>query len=260
MEEKIKISAIIKTKNCEEKLCETLESIRDFDEIIVIDEHSSDDTIEIAKEYKAKIIYADKTNVFETLNQSINEAQNEWIFFLEENEILPQKLIFEIQNYITTPKKNKNCVSFCQKNFYLNKEIKAAYKKNIIRLFKKDFAEFKNNYSFELKTKNCKIHKIKPTSKTKNACILKFDEANITKKIINKLDINKFISKAIIEKKSSVFKKPICDFIYTYIIKGAIFDGKRGFIYATEKFIESFTLGVNILENEAKNDIRQSEK
>ena len=53
MEEKIKLSAIIKTKNNENKICETLESIKDFDEIIVIDEHSSDDTIEIAKEYKA---------------------------------------------------------------------------------------------------------------------------------------------------------------------------------------------------------------
>ena len=51
MEEKIKISAIINTKNNENRLCETLESIKDFDEIILIDEHSSDDTVEIAKEY-----------------------------------------------------------------------------------------------------------------------------------------------------------------------------------------------------------------
>ena len=51
MEEKIKVSAILKTKNNEDKLCETLESIKDFDEIIILDEHSTDDTVEIAKEY-----------------------------------------------------------------------------------------------------------------------------------------------------------------------------------------------------------------
>ena len=34
MEEKIKLTVILKTKNNEEKLCETLESIKDFDEII----------------------------------------------------------------------------------------------------------------------------------------------------------------------------------------------------------------------------------
>jgi len=255
MEEKIKLSVIIKTKNCEDKFCETLESIKDFDEVIVLDEHSLDDTVEIAKEYKAKIIYVDKNNLAIALKQSLEEAKNEWILILEENEVIPQKLIFEIQNYILNPKKNKNCVAFCIKQFYLNKEIKSAYKKNVLRLFKKEFAEFKNDYSLELKNKNSKIHKISPTYKAKNACILKFDEANISKKIINKLDINKFLSKALIEKKPSVFRKPIMEFVYWYFIKGAIFDGKRGFIYSVEKFIESFTLGVNLLEKEAKNDI-----
>lgn len=255
MEEKIKLSAIIKTKNCESKFCETLESIKDFDEIIVIDEHSVDDTVEIAKEYKAKIIYADKNNLSLALNQSLEEAKNDWILILEEDEILPQKLIFEIQNYILNPKKNKNCASFCIKRFYLNKEIKAGYQKNVLRLFKKDFAKFKNEFSLDIVAINSKIHKIRPTNKSKNACILKFDEGNISKKIINKLDINKLLSKIIIEKKPSVFRKPITEFIYWYFIKGAIFDGKRGFIYSIEKFIERFTYGVNLLENEAKHDI-----
>ena len=62
-EEKIKISAIIKTDNCEDTICDTLESIKNFDEIIVVDLHSCDDTIQIAKEYKAKIIFADKNNI-----------------------------------------------------------------------------------------------------------------------------------------------------------------------------------------------------
>ena len=48
-EEKIKISAIINTFNCEKTLCDTLESLKDLDEIVLIDFHSTDDTIEIAK-------------------------------------------------------------------------------------------------------------------------------------------------------------------------------------------------------------------
>ena len=72
-------------KNNENKLCETLESIKDFDEIIVIDEHSSDDTVEIAKEYKAKVIYADKNNLPLALNQALEESKNEWIFIINEN-------------------------------------------------------------------------------------------------------------------------------------------------------------------------------
>ena len=152
MEEKdLTITAIIKTHNCEDYLCNTLEAIKDFDEIIIVDEHSNDDTIEIAKEYKAKIIYANKNEISLGLNQAIDEAKGSWIFLLEDKEIIPQKLITKIYNYIENPKKNKFALSFNQKYFYLNKEIKAARKKNILRLFKKDYCELKNNFSIELK-------------------------------------------------------------------------------------------------------------
>ena len=255
MEEKIKVSAILKTKNNEEKLCETLESIKDFDEIIIIDEHSTDDTVEIAKEYKAKLIYADKNDFSIAQNQALSEAKNEWIFILEENEIIPQKLIFEIQNYISNPKKNKNCVSFFQKSFYLNKEIKSALTKNNLRLFKKEFAEFKNNYSLDLKLKSGKIHKIKPNRKAKNAYILKYIEADISKAILEILDKTKIKYKETDKISASIFIKPILEFIYWYLIKKAFLDGRRGFIFAKKKYIETLLLQIMILEKGYKNDL-----
>lgn len=254
MEEKIKLSAIIKTKNSENKFCETLESIKDFDEIIVLDEHSSDDTVEIAKEYKAKIIYADKNNFSLAQNQALSEAKNDWIFILEENEIIPQKLIREIQNYILNPKKKKNCVSFFIKTFYLNREIKSAKKKGILRLFKKDCAEFLNDYSTDLKLKSGKIHKIKPSVKDKNAYILKFIESDIQKEFHEILDKTKILFKDTNNKKSSVIIKPIFEFFNWYILKGAIFDGRRGFIFAKKKYFECFILEVMKLEKGIKND------
>ena len=256
MEEKIKVSVILKTKNNEEKICETLESIKDFDEIIVLDEHSADDTVEIAKEYKAKIIYADKNDFSIAQNQALNEAKNDWIFVLEENEIIPQKLVFEIQKYISNPKKNKNAVSFYQKSFYLNKEIKSALEKNILRLFKKESAEFLNDFSLELKLKSGKIHKIKPNRNAKNAYILKFIEADIIKSISDILEKTRNIYKNADKISSSVFLKPCFDFFNWYILKGAFLDGRRGFIFAKKKYIESFVLQIMILEKGAKNDLR----
>lgn len=255
MEEKIKISAILKTKNNEEKLCETLESIKDFDEIIILDEHSTDDTIEIAKEYKAKIIYVDKNDFTIAQNQALTEAKNDWIFILEENEIIPQKLIFEIQKYITNPKKNKNCASFYKKSFYLNKEIKAANEKDILRLFKKDYAVFLNDFSLKLKLKQGKIHRIKPNKKASNAYILKFIEADILKNIGQALDDIKFEFKNIDKIASSIFYKPLLEFIYWYFIKGAILDGRRGFIFAQKKYFKKLILQIMILEKGAKNDL-----
>ena len=255
MDEKIKLSVIIKTKNSENNLCETLESIKDFDEVIIIDEHSNDDTVEIAKEYKAKIIYADKNNFALAQNQALSEAKNDWIFILEENEIVPQKLIREIQNYIQNPKKNKNSVSFYQKTFYLNKEIKSARKKGLLRLFKKYNAEFLSDYSTDLKLKSGKIHKIKPSSKDKNAYILKFIESDIQKEFHEILDKTKIIYKDINNKNSSVIIQPIFNFIYWYFFKKAFLDGRRGFIFAKKKYFECFILEVMKLEKGLKNDL-----
>lgn len=247
MEEKIKISAILKTKNSEEKLCETFESIKDFDEIIILDEHSTDDTIEISKEYKAKIIYADKNDFLLAQNQALQEAKNDWIFVLEENEIIPQNLIFKIQNYILNPKKNKNCVSFYQKSFYLNKEIKSANQKNLLRMFKKNHAKFSNEYSLLLETKE-KIHKIKPNSKAKNAYILKFIEADILKSTFDALEKIRNEYKKTDKIASSIFYKPLGEFIYRYFIKGAYLEGRRGFIFAFKKYLEKEILQIMILE------------
>ena len=255
MEEKIKISAIIKTKNNENTLCETLESVKDLDEIIVLDEHSSDDTVEIAKEYKAKIIFADKNDFIMAQNQALQEAKNDWIFVLEENEIVPQRLIFEMQNYILNPKKNKNCVSFSRKIFYLNKEIKAAREKKVLRLFKKDNAKFENDYSLDLQKAVGKTHRIKPSAKAKNAYILKNIEPDILKSIFDILDKSRNLFKQIEKANACVVFKPIFEFIYWYFFKKAFLDGKRGFIFAKKKYFETFILQIMILEKGYKNDL-----
>lgn len=257
-DEKVKISAIIKTRNSENTICTTLESIRDIDEIILIDEHSSDDTVEIAKEYKAKIIYSDILEFNSTLKKAIDETRNDWIFLIEEDEIIPQKLIFEIEKYIENPKKNKNCISFCQKLFYRNKEIKSAYKKNVLRLFKKGYAEFSNHFSFDIKSKNSKIHKIKPGKKTLNACILKYKKNNIEKDLNLIIEKNKNLIKISSKKSASIFFEPIFKFLNQYFIKGSIFDGLNGFIYAKQIYIENFIFQIMLqekLDKEEKNDI-----
>ena len=218
MEEKdLTITAIIKTHNCEDYLCNTLEAIKDFDEIIIVDEHSNDDTIEIAKEYKAKIIYANKNEISLGLNQAIDEAKGSWIFLLEDKEIIPQKLITKIYNYIENPKKNKFALSFNQKYFYLNKEIKAARKKNILRLFKKDYCELKNNFSIELKLKKGKVQKIKDGFKKQSACILNFSKNNISQSFINIIENNKNCRISIVTFLSMI---PMFKTTFTPIISG----------------------------------------
>lgn len=252
-ENNLKITAIINTKNCENTICDTLESIKELDEIIIIDEHSTDDTIEIAKEYKAKIIFADKIDLLSGFNQAMEQASGDWIFIVKQNEIIPQKLLMEIQRYIENPKKNKFSICFNQKTFYLGKEIKSQRRKNILRFFKKNYCEFKNNYSLDLKLKQGKIHKLNFGYKADNSCILKFEKNDISKRLLETIEKTKFLTKT--NKTSSVFLKPAFVFINEYFIKKAILDGKRGFIFAKEKYIQEFILQITNFEKQrSEND------
>ena len=56
MNEKNKISVVINTYNAEQHLEEVLESVKDFDEILICDMESTDHTLEIAQRYGCRIV------------------------------------------------------------------------------------------------------------------------------------------------------------------------------------------------------------
>lgn len=243
-----KITTIIKTHNSEKTLCEVIEAIKDLSEIIIVDCHSTDDTIEIAKEYKTKIIYSDKNELQNTLNNAINEASFDWILFLEDDEIIPQNLLFELENYTENPKKNKFALTLSKKTFLLNKEIKAARTKQELRFFKKEKAIFINSYSPYLKITSGKVYKLNKNFKIKNLYILKYQNFDISKKLHEFIDENKILLKNPKTKKISVFIKPFFTFLRIYLFKRAFLNGRLGFIYATEEAIKKFIFEVMLYE------------
>ena len=51
-----KISVVINTYNASQHLARVLETVKDFDEIVICDMESTDDTREIAERYGCKIV------------------------------------------------------------------------------------------------------------------------------------------------------------------------------------------------------------
>ena len=82
------ISACMIVKNEEEMLRDCLESIRDWvDEIILVDTGSTDRTVEIAKEYGAKVFFQEwEGNFSKHRNFSLQHAQSDWIFIIDADE------------------------------------------------------------------------------------------------------------------------------------------------------------------------------
>ena len=84
------ISAILITKNESLNLRDCLISIQDLvSEIIIVDSQSTDDTIEIAKEFGAKIFITDDWPGFGIQkNRALDKASNEWILSIDADERL----------------------------------------------------------------------------------------------------------------------------------------------------------------------------
>jgi glycosyltransferase involved in cell wall biosynthesis len=84
----MKVSACIMAKNEQEMLPRCLESIKDWvDEIILVDTGSTDKTVEIAKEYGAKVYHHEWQNDFSLhRNQTIKYATGDWIFIIDCDE------------------------------------------------------------------------------------------------------------------------------------------------------------------------------
>ena len=98
----IAISVVIITLNEERNLARCLDSVKDVaDEIIIVDSHSTDNTVDIARGYGAKVIAQDFMGYGEQKNFATQQAAHDWILSLDADEVLTpalQKSILEIKN------------------------------------------------------------------------------------------------------------------------------------------------------------------
>lgn len=130
-----KISGVIIAKNASKTISKTLESLQFCDEIIVIDNISTDKTKEVAKKFNAKIYEFKSTSFADLRNEGLRKAKEEWILYVDSDEEvskeLKKNLLKEIANTSYSAFKVK------RKNFYLGMHL-WPYVENLERLFKKD--------------------------------------------------------------------------------------------------------------------------
>lgn len=108
---KITCSATILTLNSAKTLRQCLESVKDFEDIVVLDGGSTDGTSEIAREFGARVFpqYENTsgpqkiTNFTELRKKSFDLAKHDWVFYLDSDEYLSDELKKEIEVKLVTP-------------------------------------------------------------------------------------------------------------------------------------------------------------
>jgi len=217
-----KISVTVLTKNSSKYLAKCLQSVAKFDEIVVLDNGSTDNTIEIAKSFVNVKVYESPFIGFGPLkNLAVSYASNDWIFSLDSDELVTKELFNELNNL----KFDNNFYGYFvpRLNNFFEKEIKTCglYPDYTIRLFDRTKAQFSNvqvHESVQLKS---------------NIGYLKSDIYHHAYSTIEEFIAKQNRYSTLNHKKKSVLKaiiNPYWTFFKLYFLKLGFLDGWHGFI------------------------------
>ena len=241
----IKASVYIICKNEEKHIKRVLESIKDFNEIIIVDSGSIDNTLEIAKDYTKNIYHQDWIGFAKQKEYARSLCSNEWVLNLDADEELTNELKNEI---IKTIDENKiDGLNIKISSLYLGKFNNEKSKFNRrIRFFRKSLGYYPEKLVHESIVVNGKIKKAKSFIYDYGTIDLKthIDKVNAYSSLRAEEKLKK-------NKRSSLLKLlfvfPL-SFFKSYVIKRGFLNGTRGFIAAVNNSFYAFLKEAKLYE------------
>ena len=222
-----------------------LESVKDFDEVIIVDSGSKDETLEIAKEYTDKIYHQKWLGFAAQKEYAKNLCTNEWVLNLDADEQVTPELKNEIKETI-----NANSID--------GLDIKISSR--FLGTFNHPLSKFNRRIRFFKKAKGYYPKKLVHESivldgsiKKADAFILDYGIVNIETQVkkINNYSSLRAEEKQKKGKQASVVKLitifPFA-FFKSFILKRGFLNGIRGFIAATNNSYYAFLKEAKLYE------------
>jgi len=155
------ITAMVLAYNNEELILRVLSCLWKFDEVIVIDNGSDDETIKIALKMGARVdVYRLLENFSERRNEASAMSKNKHVFWLDTDEVINPNIydelleIFIKDDNAVIRMKRLNC-------FTLHSYVKEWYPDPQLRAYNKDKCVYTNKVHNVLQTRRCKIYESK---------------------------------------------------------------------------------------------------
>jgi len=240
------LSVIVITKNESMHIGRCLQSVSWADEIIVLDSGSSDNTVEICKQYTPHVYSTDWPGFGVQKQRALDKATSHWVLSIDADEQVTPELKLEIQQAI---KKNQSdgfdiprLSSFCGRN------IKHAgwWPDYVLRLFKREAGRFSDDLVHERVIVEGQIDQLKLP--LLHEAFISSEEVLAKVNNYSSLGAKKLYESG----KTSSLKKAILKglwmFFRTYIIKAAFLDGKQGFMLAVSSGEVTYYKYVKLME------------
>jgi glycosyltransferase involved in cell wall biosynthesis len=246
-------SILLLTLNEESNLQPCLESMRQFDDIVVLDSYSSDRTVSLAEELGARVVQRRFDNWAAHQNWASEHItfKHPWIFYIDADERMTPELAEEIRGIADDPKRPEVAFYCGRRNMFMGKWIKHAMPPGtIMRFFKPPFVRFERlvnpravidgpygylhgqliHYNFskgltEWIDKHNKYSLMEAMQGLKERRSGSFDATSVASR-----------DPAVRQKalKALSFRlplRPIMKFVYLYVVSRGFLDGRAGFTY-----------------------------
>lgn len=272
------MTVIILTFNEQENIVNCLQNLSDFDDIVVVDSCSNDDTLNRAKSFGSKVRVFQ--NPFEDFGSQRNWAIDnipslkEWILFVDADEYCDRSLSQEIESLIT------GCGSLvggyiAGRNFFLGRWLRFStfYPAYQLRLLKRGQVRFRKfgHGQREVVDGDCAYLKVgwrhESFSKGVENWIGRHnrystDEADMHSEIISEplCFFDLFASNALTRRRAlrrlgaRLPCSPILLFLYIYVFKRGFLDGAAGFWYCTLILTHQIHVRAKIVERRYAQD------
>ena len=251
----MKISVVINTFNAEEFLERVLESVKDFDEIIICDMYSTDSTLDIVAKFNCKLVHHERTGIVEPARAyAISQASNDWVLVVDADEIVTPALKEYLYDTATTAKANFSALKIPRKNYFMGRFMTCAYPDYILRFFLKEKIEWPSTIHAHPIVEGS-VETI--PSKRKDLAFVHLSNEPISV-VIKKM--NTYTSFEVERRKHknynvlSLLTEPFVRFLRFYLFKGGFKDGMPGFIWACMYAYYKFITIAKILESKIKKE------
>lgn len=138
---KILLSVVIIAKNAEKQIGKAINSSKFADEIIIVDNGSTDKTIQISKDLGAKVVECESSSFSELRNYGLSKTLGDWIFYLDSDEVISEELKKNILGNISVEKDGEvGAYKIKRKNYYFGNNAWPKIEK-LERLLRKSLTE-----------------------------------------------------------------------------------------------------------------------
>ena len=256
-----KITAIIPTFNNVKIIRRCLESVKWADEILVVDSYSTDKTLDICKEYGARIIQHEYINSAIQKNWAIPQATHEWILLLDSDEELEQGFAEEILNELKSAPNNIDGYRCARKNLIYGKWVKTCgyYPDYQERLFRKKCRYIEREV-------HARVNIALERRGHLNHDIIHHDMPDLQKYWAKfprymKYELDQLIKEGRRFRLREITLRPLYMFCWSYFYKQGFRDGIRGFLLSVLRAYYNFIMYMKLWEYQyGKSDLEKPEK